>query len=105
MVLNWRSVLTKYSKLPGIRSLHDFIFMKNSVTDKVVAKVHDNCSEGAFQNAMIHVICGRDIEEDIPDPGKENYTVLGKMRELTETKYKYLQQIYKDFIPSDHLIN
>ena len=83
-------------------SLHDFIFMKNSVTNKVISKVRDNCSEGAFQNATIHVMRGRDIEEDIiPDPGNQNYAVLGKVRELTETKYRHLQQMYKDFVPSD----
>ena len=73
MVLDWRSVLTKYSKLPGIRCLHDFIFTKNSVTNKVISKFCDNCSEGAFQNATIHVLRGRDIEEDIiPDPDSQN---------------------------------
>ena len=29
IVCDWRKAMAKYSKLPGIRSLHDFIFMKN----------------------------------------------------------------------------
>ena len=29
IVYDWRSDLTKYSKLPGIRSLHDFFFVKH----------------------------------------------------------------------------
>ena len=101
-VLDWRSVLTKYTKLPGIRSLHDFVFMKNSVSNEVISTVRDNYFEGAFQNARIHIIHGRDVKEDvIHDPGSQNYAVLGKVREVTEKKYKHLQQMCKDFLPSD----
>ena len=37
IVCDWRNVLTKYSKLPGIRSLHDFVFTKNPIPKKIVA--------------------------------------------------------------------
>ena len=101
MVFDWRSALNKYSKLPGIRSLHDFIFMKNSATNKIVAKVRDDCSGGAFQDTSLHVRHGRDIGEHvIPDPD-QSYTALSKVRDITDTKRKHLQQMYKDFIPSD----
>ena len=56
--LDWRSVLTKYTKLPGIRSLHEFVFVKNSVTNEVISRVRDSCFEGAFQNSRIHIISG-----------------------------------------------
>ena len=102
MVCDWRSVLTKYSKLPGIRSLHDFIFTKNPVTQKVVAKVRSKCFEGRFDNATINVVRGRDMHEIvIPDPVNESYAGLGKVRQLTESKRKHLEQMYRDFIPAN----
>ena len=94
MVYDWRSVLSKYSKLPGIRSLRDFLFVKHAVTNQLVTKVRDNCYEGAFKDSPIHVLRGRSIEENcIADQESESYSTLGKERELTETKYKHLQQM------------
>ena len=37
IICDWRNAMTKYSKLPGIRSLHDFIFTRNPVTNTVIA--------------------------------------------------------------------
>ena len=34
LVCNWRDKLTKYTKLPGIRSLHDFLFVKNTTSSQ-----------------------------------------------------------------------
>ena len=68
MVHDWRSAPIKYSKLPGIRSLHDFFFVKHAATKQLVAKVRDTCYDGVFMNAPIHVIRGRNIVENcIPD--------------------------------------
>ena len=40
IVQDWRTPITKkYSKLPGIRTLHDFVYVYNPVTSGVVAKV------------------------------------------------------------------
>ena len=58
IVCDWRNSMTKYSKLPGIRSLHDFIFTTNPVTNWVIAKVRKNCYTGSFENATIHVLGG-----------------------------------------------
>ena len=77
IVCDWRSTL---SKLPGIHSLHDFIFALNTVTNTVVAKVRKNCYTGAFDNATIHVLTGRADESGIPDPVAESYAALGKLR-------------------------
>ena len=96
------SVLTKYSKLLGIRSLHDFIFTMHPVTQKVVAKVRSKCYEGRFSDATINVICGRDMNDNvIPDQVDGTYAALGKVRELTESKCKHLEQMYRDFIPAN----
>ena len=47
IVCDWRTNLTKYSKLPGIRSLHDFVFAKN-VTGGIVCKIRRLCYTGSF---------------------------------------------------------
>lgn len=58
---------------------------------------------GTFENATIHVINGRDIQDcAIPNQASENYMVnLGKVRSLSDSKRKHLEQMSKDFIPSD----
>ena len=82
LVCDWRSRLTKY-RLPGIRSLHDFLFVKNSGNNTVVAKVRKTCFSGPFENTT---------ENIIPDPDSESYHALQKMKDLSETKLKHLQQ-------------
>ena len=89
IVCDWRNPMNKYSKLPGIRSLHDFVFTKNSV---VVAKVQNFCYVGPFQDAT---------ESVIPDSESKSYKSLGKLRSLSESKRKHLEQMSKDFIPND----
>lgn len=75
IVCDWRNAMAKYSKLPGISSLHDFIFTRNPVTNAVIAKVRKNCSMGTFENATTN---GRDVEEGvIPDQASESYSSLG----------------------------
>ena len=94
--------MTKYSKLPGICSLHDFIFTKNPATDKVIAKVRKNCYAGTFENASIHVVAGQNgTENAIPNQEFANYSILGKLKPLSDSKHKNLDQMYKDFILAD----
>ncbi len=105
IVCDWRNPMTKYSKLPGIRKLHDFIFVKSPVTNVVVAKVRDDCYTGRFNDATIHVVRGRDISECvIPDRVTGAYANLGLLRPLTDSKLKHLQQMYRDFVPNDRYL-
>jgi len=77
IVCDWRNPMNKYSKLPGIRSLHDFVFTKNSVTNKVVAKIRKFCYTGRFKDATIHVVSGRDATESvIPNTQSESYNAV-----------------------------
>lgn len=102
IVCDWRDKLTKYTKLPGICSLHDFIFVKNASNNTVVAKVRKTCFSGPYEETTMHIASGRDVSEDIiPDPDRESYQALHKIKALSETKIKHLQQMYKDFIPRD----
>ncbi len=102
LVCDWRNAMGKYSKLPGIRSLHDFIFVKNPVTNAVLAKVRHLCASGTFNNSTIRVVNGRDAQESaIPDQASDNYASQRKVRQLTDSKRKHLEQMSKDFIPED----
>lgn len=102
IVCDWRSVLTKYSKPPGIRSMRDFIFTMNSVTGKVVTKVRPHCFGGRFENAPIHVLRGREVEKNaISDKDNENCVALGKLKQLSDSKLKHLKH---DFIPMDRYL-
>ena len=60
---------------------------------------------GYFENATIHVVNGRNKEEcAIPDQETNNYATLGKVRSLSESKRKHLEQMLKDIIPTDRHI-
>ena len=84
--LVWRDAVShKYSKFPGIRSLHDFLFIKNAVTGMVTAKTRTLCYVGSFQDATMHILRGRDAENIIPDVS-QSYSSLNKTRTLSSSK-------------------
>ena len=67
----------------------------------IVVKARRLCYTGMFENAPIHVHEGKDVDEcTIPDQEAENYASVGKLRPLSESKHKHLEQMYRDFIPS-----
>lgn len=86
IVCDWRNSLDKYSTLPGIRRLHDFIYTINSVTNSVVAKVRPAILYGSFTNDTIHVKAGRSLAENVIPDDMQNNSTLSKTRELTTTK-------------------
>ena len=54
-VLTWSDSLgSKYSDLPGVRKLHDFLVVK-AHDGKVVMKVRDKCYTGAWKDSPLHV--------------------------------------------------
>ena len=49
IVVDWRTPLSvKYTKYPGIRSQHDFVFTRNVTTHEVICKGRELCYAGAF---------------------------------------------------------
>lgn len=49
----WQNTVTqKYTNLPGIRDLHDFLALKNPDTDAVM-KVRENCYAGTLKNTSM----------------------------------------------------
>ena len=105
LVRDWRSVLTKYTKFPGIRSLHEFIFSYNSVTGRVTGKVRKQCYTGAFSNAAIHVAVGRTASENVIPDEAASYRSLSKTRALSESKITHLKQMYCDLIPTERRLS
>lgn len=101
LVCDWRNpIANKFSKLPGIRSLHDFIFATKG--NRVEAKVRKLCHIGSYEPSTSHVLRGKDVSECIiPDPATHNYCALGSTRPLTDSKIKHLVQMYRDLIPCD----
>ena len=61
LVCDWREILSeKYSKIPGIWQLHDFIFVKHPTTLCVVARVQELCYTGSFREFTSHVLSRKD---------------------------------------------
>lgn len=97
LVYDWRPVLSqKYSKFPGIRALHDFIFTKNSQTGQLVCKTRPECYTGAFSNGTIHVLPRKDVTQNAIPAEDQTYTNLNKTRNLSDTKMSHLKQMYRD---------
>ena len=83
LVLAWRDAVScKYSKFPGIRSLHEFLLTKNTVTRTVTAKTHTLCYTGSFQGATI---CGKNALNIISEES-QSYSSLDKTRTLSSSK-------------------
>jgi len=87
-------VAAKYSKLPGIRSLHDFVFSKHLVTGEVVARTGPLCYAGPFNPASMHVLAGQNPTSNIIPDQEQNWK-----RDISESKRNHLKQMYRDFIP------
>ena len=58
----WREALMKYSTLPGIRELHDFVFAYNPGCD-VRLKVRPLCYTGCLKDSPFHVKRGYRLQE------------------------------------------
>ena len=99
IVHDWRANLSKYSKMPGIRSLHDIVMVRSAATGKVVCKTRPLCYEGSFSNATIHVMAGRHEAENVSPDETQTYLAKNKLRELPETKLNHLRQMSRSFIP------
>lgn len=106
MVCDWRNpVAKKFSKLPGIRSQHAFVFSTKR-SGSVEAEVRDLCYSGPFEQSASHVLRGRDESECIiPDSVDHSYSSLGYTRSLTDSKLKHLKQMYRDLIPTDRRLH
>ena len=102
-VYKWRSSLVKYSSLPGIRDLHDFIFARNPGMD-VRLRVRPLCYTGAIRPTQFHVKRGYTLAESAIPTASLSYRNSGEGRPLTDVKLSHLRQMYDNFIsPERHL--
>lgn len=61
IVQDWKPPISnKYSKIPGIHSLHDFIYVTHPVMSAAVTRIRKPCHSGLFENSIISVIRGKD---------------------------------------------
>ena len=98
IVRSWREVVSaKYTSLPGIRDLHDFLALQDP-SDQTVMKVKENCYNGTL----------RDIPMKITDESctaiptvNQSYHCLKRVKQLSDNKMKDLKNMCTNFIPSE----
>ena len=78
LVRTWCLLLSdKYTNLPGIRSLHDFLIVKHPIT---MMKVRKNCFEGRFEDTPIRVT----RQECALLTPTHSYAMQNKLRSLSD---------------------
>ena len=90
LIQNWREKVTiKYSKLPGIRDLHDFVMVRSPETGSATMLVRDYCYGGAVQKSTMKINPGVSLESSVIPDEDQNYITLSKpARHRRQTKYK-----------------
>lgn len=95
IVRSWREVVgEKYTNLPGIRDLHDFLALRNPGQNAIM-KVRQKCYSGALVDTPMKIIDASHIA--LPTVN-HSYYALKRIKELSENKIKDLQQMCNNFI-------
>ena len=86
-ISNWREKLVqKYSKLPGIRELHDFLIVRNPSTKYAMMLTRDYCHGGAAKPTTMKLNSNFTSDLNGFCATDETYIELGKIRTLQSTK-------------------
>ena len=105
LLLDWRNILSKYTKMPGIRAQHDFICARRPSTSDAMMPVRKLCYEGPIEDSTIKLASGRSASEvAIPDR-TSSYKSTGLVKSIASTKMAHLTQMYNNFIPSESRLN
>lgn len=101
IVRAWRETVTnKYSNLPGIRELHNFLVMRNN-DQGAAMKVRDSCYTGLLKNTPMKIAKEMNASDRaLPGVG-QSYYALGMVKELSQSKQAHLNQMCVNFIPQD----
>ena len=100
LVYPWRELVDgKYTKLTGIRSLHDFMVVRHSVTGKAVMIVREFSYGGPAKSSSIKV--RDDVPYDECILPTQNYIQSNKIRTLSSSKLDHLKQMFEKFIPTE----
>ena len=93
----WREQLgQKFTKLPGIRSLHDFVTVRHLISGEVIMRVRKLCYTGAFEPTKMKLIGG--VSTDLDAIPKSDYKSTNGSHKLTAKKLDDLKQMYTKFI-------
>ena len=94
-ILTWLQTLgDKYSDLPGVRNLHDFLFVK-AQDSKVVLKVCEFCFGGVWNVSPLHQ--KNTTMSEIPvDTYKDKC-----WHQISDDKMAHIVTMYNGFIPPD----
>lgn len=98
IVRPWRDVLaTKHKKIPGIRSLHDFVIICDSAQPGrvPVLRVREFCYQGTM-SVKVRGTVGSELA--LPE---DTYKSLNRISTLSETKKGHLKQMCEKFIPRE----
>ena len=97
IVRSWREVVgEKYSNLPGIRDLHDFLALCNP-GHNVVLKVRETCYAGTLRDTPMKII--DELRVALPTVN-HSYHALKRVKELSDNKKKDLRQMCTNFPPT-----
>ena len=100
IVKTWREgTEEKYSKLPGVRSRHDFLIVRHPATNIAIMKVRDRCYDGQFEETSLKLSKGHVPTEMAMPTALDTYKCRGKVKNISATKAEHLQQMYTKFVP------
>ena len=86
LVFDWRNTLSKCTKMPGIRSLHDFICARRPSTGDAMMRVRKLYYEGPMEDSSIILANGHTTSEvAIPEP-EFSYKSQGMVKSIPSTK-------------------
>ena len=106
VIYDWRAKISaKYSKLPGIRELHDFIIVRLSESDNETATVlvREWCYSGTPKKSPLKL--NSSFAANINVFPCECYDQLNKTHQLTEAKLTHLTQMCQNFIPEERWLD
>ena len=102
VIYNWREKISaKYSKLPGIRELHDFIIVRPSDTEIATMLVREWCYGGTPKRSPLKLNSGFTANVNVFPSQSECYDQLKKTRQLTVGKLTHLTQMCQNFIAEE----
>lgn len=102
IVCDWRGALSKYTKLPGVRSIHDIVCARRPDSGNAHVRVRDVCYAGSIRDAPIKVSRGHLPSENVIPSDDACYISRGMKKEVSATKQADLLTMYNSFIPHDH---
>ena len=101
IVRTWREkVGEKYSSLPGIRELHDFVTVAMP-PDKVVMKVRERCYAGPLRDTPTKVKRGFTADHSCIPRVTDTYKAKSLVKQIPESKLGHLVQMYNNFIEEE----